>query len=863
MRLISIFRIAPRCVACRRRSRWAAPCSLVLAAGALAGFWSRELHGAESAARRYVIPAGEASATLERFAQQTGQQIVYPLDAVRGVKTKEVVGEFTAKETLQRMLADSALQVIEDPGTGALAVSQKKAARRRARSDNASGSAHADEIVVLPEFSVSSTSPERYRPSDTMSFARVRGTIMDTPLSVSVVSHDLLQDVGANSLFDATRYFAGVSNGRGSGAGGINDRQNFRGFESYGRTVDGLSTFLIPSTSGSTSNFEPEFVERIEVVRGPDTILSPTGSSGGSMNVITKAPQYTPNSEVSWQVGNHNAGKTTLDTTGPLGQGSRWAYRVIANYQDGKTFVPGAIRQFDLNAQLAYQISDTAKLTMKYFGADWELLGAIANPNDNGWYVFAPESVRGATIPGVPPNGSGFSYKGWNGDAPWSRRTDRINMVTGEYTASLFDLVSMRWAGMFISDRFNQDAGYLSAPPPRGIYNPDTGEEIALSGFDPSALSEIAFHQVQAQHDEQLQNDYAGDFLVGEVSLRPVVGWTYQRGNNPYTTTTTAALPNNDLLSGAYYNPPHPAASDYTVATNTAGHAWQAQAYALLKMGFWSERLFVLSGVSRLWTKSSSTNLVNDSGVILKGKKDAYLAGILFRPTPPLSLYYTFSTNASISTGSATQPLWRTGAQNELGVKSEFFDQRLSLTAAHYTIDQTNLGTPNPLFNTDPSKNPQAILTDNANRGYEIELTGGLTSQLSVVANFTLMHLRDSYGRRPRNVPDRTSNLLLAYRFADGALKGLNLFCGLQHQGDSAGETVVGFTEKGVPQQPGFFIAPWTVCNVGAGYAWRRYRFNLNADNLFDRKFIWQPAGRNSVSPYPGLTVRFTTSIHF
>jgi outer membrane receptor protein involved in Fe transport len=81
--------------------------------------------------------------------------------------------------------------------------------------------------------------------------------------------------------------------------------------------------------------------------------------------------------------------------------------------------------------------------------------------------------------------------------------------------------------------------------------------------------------------------------------------------------------------------------------------------------------------------------------------------------------------------------------------------------------------------------------------------------------------------------------------------------------GDVAGETRSGVTALGVPQQPGFYVKPWTVLNLGAGYEWRRYRFNLNVDNALNSKFWWQPARRISVSPYPGLTARFTTSVKF
>ena len=82
------------------------------------------------------------------------------------------------------------------------------------------------------------------------------------------------------------------------------------------------------------------------------------------------------------------------------------------------------------------------------------------------------------------------------------------------------------------------------------------------------------------------------------------------------------------------------------------------------------------------------------------------------------------------------------------------------------------------------------------------------------------------------------------------------------HTGQVAGETVTGSTALGVPELPGFYLRPWTIVNVGAGYGWDRYKINVNVDNALDSKFLWAPASRQSVSEYPGLTVRVTINIH-
>jgi iron complex outermembrane receptor protein len=854
----------------------------ILVVACWVGLGGAQAAGAGTASvRHFEIPAGDAEGSLRQFSQQAGVELVFSVDKVEGVVTHAVSGNYAPLNALSAMLAGTGLTVVVDPDTGALAVNRESfwtwakgpEAKAPADAPSPNGAAReqasptpADAVVRLPEFAVSGSVADAFRIPDTVSGTRIRGQLLDTPMSVAVISNELIRDVGADSMYDATRYFSGVSNGRGTGPGGILDRQDFRGFESFSRTVDGLSTFLIPGNIGFQANFDPQFIERIEIVKGPDSILAPTGSPGGSINVITKSPRGTPSNDLTVQMGNYNAGKVTVDSTGPLpgAEDTRWTYRVIGDYQDARTYVPGSIRQSDLSLQLRYQFTDSSAVTIKYFGQQWELTGAIADPNDNGWYVTDPTSVKGATLADTPAAGSGFTYDGWNGDTPWSHRLDRVNMLTAEFTRALWERISMRIAASVLFDNFNQDVGYLSAAAPAESWDPATGQEIAIAhNFNPASAPEIANHIMATNRDEQVQNDYAANFNLSGVTVQPVAGWTYQQGTNPSSRDLTAPLPDIDLLIPDRAAPAHPPDSAYSLAASTQANARQAQVYGLLKTGFYGDRVFLLGGASRLWTRSASSDHIADNTVVLDGQHDTYLGGILAKPASNFSVYYLFSSNAAITNGPDAEPVWQTGRQNEFGAKSEFFDQRLSLTLAHFQITESNLSSPNPLYNTDPANNPLNILTNEANHGEEFEMVGALTRNLSIIASHTQMRLRDAFGRRLRNVPDTTSALLLEYRFLDGPLRNLDLFAGAVHDGNSAGETVTGFTPLGIPEQPGFYVAPWTVYNAGLGYRWGRYHFNLNVDNLLDSRFVWQPTGRNSVSPYPGTTGRLTVSIHF
>ncbi len=730
-----------------------------------------------------------------------------------------------------------------------------------------------EEPVKLPEFAVSSEATDPYRAEDTISLARVAGQLFDTPISINVVPRQLLDDLGANSAFEADRYMAGVSNGRGAGtAGGINDRTNLRGFESQTRTVDNFSGTFLPGTSTSIDTFEPAFQDRVEIVLGPDAILSPTGTPGGSINIVSKSPEFTGQNSLQFQVGNYSAQKVAIDSTGPipLGSGHHWAYRVIATGQDTKTYIPGRWRKYDAAAELTYRFSPTSQVTFKYFGVDYSAYGNASAPNDNGWLIYNPNTIGGMTLPNKPTT-AGVTYNGTNGVDTKSLTTERTNTAQLVYTGTLFDRVSMRLGGQFLEHNNVGDSAYPNLSTSE-TFDTNTGQVTGVPpGFNPAAVPEVWRYNKSLGLNYQVENDYAANFHPGPVSLQPVVGLSWQHTYAPLGRTGTASLPADNLFAGDY-SVPRPDIHLFTFGNRSKSEATQKQIYGLTKAGFYDDHVFLLGGVTRTWIDSvqysfNPNTLAPVSYAPLSGYKDSYIGSALVKPVNHVALYYTFSTNNSLTSFSPSAgvniPLWSTGREHEFGIKTEFLDKRLSFTADHFQMAQTNVVTPNPLANVDPVHQPGNILTNNTNHGFEFNAEGGVTENISVIASFTKMKFRDAFGRRQRNVPDEMANLLVNYHFTSGPLKNLSIFGAVEYMGQTAGETQTGFTSIGVAKQVGFYVADWTVYNAGLGYTIDRYRFNLNVDNVLDSKFAWEPASRLSVSPYPGITVRFTTTVKF
>lgn len=733
--------------------------------------------------------------------------------------------------------------------------------------------AKSEETVELPTFFVSPESLDRYAPGDSTSAARIRAALADTSASITVVSKEFMADIGAVSILDATRYFSGMSAGRAAGPGGILDRTVIRGFENDGRTVDNFQ-------AGYQVNFDPQFIERLEVVKGPNSILAPTGTPGGSINVITKSPSFKAEHSVAVQLGQFDAQKVTFDSTGPLRWfgGDKLAYRLVGNVQDTASYLPGRIKLWDMEAALTWRILTKSQFTFKYFGFDWTQDGAVGAANTWGIGVD-PSLPAGATLYETPPAALGFTYDGKNGVTDWSTRKNRVNMLTTEYTTSLGDHISMRFAGNWINNKFGQDQGLPSVPNiASNRYNPFTGEVTPNQTWakdstgtyvptfsllwDPTKIARTATYIQSLGQTLQWQHDFAGRFQLGSIALQPVAGWSYNSSITFPNFTMSATLPTINLFAPDD-NPAQPAKSAYTLAAKSSSHNRQVQGYAFNRLSAFEERLFVTGGVARVWLDNVSTNLRTNVATLLKDNEDTYLAGVLFKPLPRVSVYYSYSTNATGVTAN-NQPLWRTGKQKEWGVKADFLDQRLSVTAAYFDIVQNNLTTPNPAFNVDPVNNPPTLLSNQTNQGYEIEVKGGLTKNLSLVASYTSQKLRDAFGRRPRNIADQTAGLLVHYSFHEGQFKGLGFFGGLTHQGDTAGETPASSaTPLGVIQQVGFYLPAFTIYNAGASYAWDKYSLNLTVDNVFDHRGFWQAAGRGAVPPIPGINVRLTARVRF
>ena len=185
----------------------------------------------EAARKSYDIAPGDAAGTLKRFADESGRQVLFLVDAVRGVTTNPVRGEYTVREALTRLVADTGLVVAEDAKSGALMVNRLASrepppqpelktqpmksprtmlaalagwlalsvAPADAQTAATPTTSAKDETVVLSPFEVNSGNDRGYQAANTLGATRTNTAIRDLPMQINVVTEQLMVD---RALFD-------------------------------------------------------------------------------------------------------------------------------------------------------------------------------------------------------------------------------------------------------------------------------------------------------------------------------------------------------------------------------------------------------------------------------------------------------------------------------------------------------------------------------------------------------------------------------------------------------------------------------------------------------------------------------------
>jgi iron complex outermembrane recepter protein len=350
-------------------------------------------------------------------------KLIYSDATVKGVRAVPVKGKYTAQQALNIALGKSGLNYkVVDKTLMTVTGKPAKVSETTLKAMTVVGEAVRDPNDPYNK---------DYNVTNASTATKTDTPIMETPYSVAVVSQQVLKDQQVIRVEDAIKNVAGVLPGFTNG--GLSDTFQMRGFQNTNLYRDG---FLLPSAlGGGTTKRQTANLERIEVLKGPGSILFGRNEPVGVINLVTKRPLATPYYALQQQFGSYDFYRTTADATGPITQDDTLLYRVNLSYENANSF-----RDFVttdsvfLAPSLTWNISDQtqANLDVEYQHFD--------DTNDSG---VPPLGNRPAPVPinrqiGEPLNNKNVgdrTYVGFN----WSHSFNDDWKLSHRFGAEFLD----------------------------------------------------------------------------------------------------------------------------------------------------------------------------------------------------------------------------------------------------------------------------------------------------------------------------------------------------------------------------------------------------------------------------------------
>lgn len=626
---------------------------------------------------------------------------------------------------------------------------------------------------------------EGYIARRSISATKTNTPLSETPQSVTVVTSEEIQDQGATGLQDALNYAAGVR----SDAYGLDSRSdNFRIRGSEPSVfLDGLRTNYNWYTS--TTRTEPYTLERIEVLRGPSSMLYGQGSTAGVVNMVTKRPLAEPMREIGISYGSHNRRQIQADFTGPIDEDGQWLYRVVALGRLADTQVKHVPDdRWVLAPSLTWQPSASTSFTLRALLQE-DKSGSVAQ--------FFP--WEGMSLPN--PNGQ-IPTDSFIGDPDWDRYNSSRRAVGWSFEHAFNDRWTVRQNTRWSHNEVDYRSLYANSFSGADGWPADPVNKRLVSRYADGTITTV--RMVTA--DQHLE----GAFDTGPIKHQMLFGFdmSYASEDKVSAFESPDTVPLIDASNPAYpaYTPPAFTDESPRARQRDTGIYLQDQ----LRYGNW----IAVAGLRR----DRSKNAVDGSEDQVSSATSKRL-GIMYAADNGYSPYLSYSESFTPvlgrdASGASFVPM--RGKQLEAGVKYESPNGGLVVNAAAYTLHEENRLVADP---TNPTE--QAQVGKTRNRGIELELKTEIGRQFDLIANYNYIDLDEQL----EGLPKHQASVWGKYRFAIGNVTGLSAGAGVRWLG--------GFQDGAAPHTPSV-----TLVDTMFAYETPSWRYALNINNLLDKTYV-------------------------
>lgn len=643
---------------------------------------------------------------------------------------------------------------------------------------------------------------------DKITTATRTGTaLIDIPQSIQVVTRDVIDDQQLVDLTSVLRNVSGVQ--AGTNAGNRSESFTIRGFRSSYYAID--SVVLSPAIETNDSYRDLANVERIEVLKGPASVLYGRGDPGGLINIVTKQPRFTPGMQASMLVGLNQFVRGEADITGPIDAAHTLAYRIIGAAQTGDTFrdvfVPYR-RQFLSGSLLWTPGSRTraiASLTYTHQENQTDR-GIVASPDGNGGYVvdLARDRYLGERFAVTASSRYEFNYRIEHDLTDWLT----VRQI-GHYDNGALDLLGINY-----------------------------GTTVAVNARTGArTVTRAAVEQHEKNHNYDFQADLIAKFATGGIGHTVVFGGERVDGYRfrTFFRGTLAAINIDTPVYGATPGAFVKAADRQVDATS-----WSSYLQDQVDLG---EHLDLLAGIRFDKAKQS------DAGASVIRTNDTAWSprvGLVWKPIGDLALFadYTRSFQAQAAptfTGIPIEP--ERGVQYEAGVKAELFGGKLATTAAVYQLTRSHVAQTDAVnigFNIDAGVQ--------RSRGVEFDATGAIVPGVKLIASGAYIdaEVRRSTdyatGNRLISVPTWSGSLWLTIEPGSGAFKGVGLGGGVFAASNRKGDL-----------ENSFSLGGYTRVDASLWYRVSdKLRLTVSGRNLFDTYYVESAVSRAQITPGEG-----------
>jgi iron complex outermembrane receptor protein len=276
---------------------------------------------------QFDIPAQPLADALATFGRQSGWQLSYPSDLARGLRSQPIAGLHRPESALTQMLS----------GTGIAwrLVGERTVVLEKPAAE--SGVVMLDPLTVEgQQIGESATGPvEGYVAERSGSGTKTDTPLIETPRSVSVITADQIEEQQVTDIRQALRYSAGVV-AEARGADYSQPSMIIRGFQNFDPLYrDGMKGHGRSFLTYASTPLDPYGLERVEVLRGPASVLYGQGQPGGLVNTISKRPTDEFFAEVGGFAGTFDTFGGKFDVGGPLDDEKEFLFRLTGTGRDG------------------------------------------------------------------------------------------------------------------------------------------------------------------------------------------------------------------------------------------------------------------------------------------------------------------------------------------------------------------------------------------------------------------------------------------------------------------------------------------------------------------------------------------------